>query len=128
MCTVKTVLPQLTKSPRSVSPSKLVCSHTQEPYPNNITFLGDVCDFSGIAENESTAKSRRYIEWQCTMKWHVNRNTMSSSLIHDFLSLMHGTGTFKNSFLSVHITYPKMEFQDCFQWSIDKYRHCPEQD
>ena len=51
---------------------------------------------------------------------------MSLALIHRFLGFIHGT--FKNGFLSVHVANPKMEFQDCLQSFIDKYRHSLEQD
>ena len=87
-------------------PVSLYAVHTQEPYPGNVAFPEDVCDFSGIAENDLMTKATRDTEWQCIMKWHIDQNTMSSSLIHHFLSLIHET--FNNNFLSVHITNPNI--------------------
>ena len=60
------------------------------------------------------------------MKWHVDWNAMSSPLIHRLLSLMQRQ--YKTAFLNIHIANPEMEFQDCFQWFVDQYGHCSEQD
>ena len=69
MCTVVRVLPQPTKSHTCVSlPASVYAIHTQELYPDNVAFPGDVCDFSGIAENNLTAEATKYTEWQCIMK------------------------------------------------------------
>jgi hypothetical protein len=60
------------------------------------------------------------------MKWHVDQNTMSSSLIHRFLSLIQRQ--YKTAFFNIHIANQKMEFQEGFQWFIDQYGHCSKQD
>ena len=80
--------------------------HTTDPYPRTYIYPGDVCEFTGLAEGDTIGKATRYAEWQCWMKWHVDRNMMSSSLIHHFLSLMQTQ--FKTTFLNIHIANPKM--------------------
>ena len=102
MYTVAQVLPHPTKSHTCVClPASVYSIYTQELYPDNVAFPGDVCDFSRLMQDNMTGKSTRYAEWQCTMKWHVDQSTKSSSLIHRFLSLIQRT--FKTTFLNVHI-------------------------
>jgi hypothetical protein len=100
--------------------------HTTDPYPKTYIYPGDTCDYTGLTEGDTIGKVTRYAEWQCWMKWHLDGNTMSSSLIHRFLSLMQTQ--YKTAFLSIHIANPKMEFQACFKWFIDQYGACTEQD
>ena len=73
-------------------PASLYAVDTQDPYPNNYVFPGDLYDFSGLAADDMTGKSKRYAEWKCIMKWDVDQNTMPSLLTHRSLSLIQSDG------------------------------------
>ena len=100
-------------------PAEQYAMHTNTAYPARVPNPGDIPNYEGVTDPGE--KAMIWHRFCILRKYYMDTQTMDSSLIDRFLTLLQSTYT--DEYKLIRTGDCKQTFQVCFNWFLTKYAH-----